>query len=242
METVVDEVAAEVFRISTWADPPGLVFNQYLVRAVEPLLFHTGHRATFPLVRDALARVLDPAALRWVSFGHLEADECGAMNEWLDVAPHAQVVHGELGARLSLNDQAVRPPRALADYEALDLGGHVVRWAGTSHVPHGWDSGVLFEETTRTLFCGDLFTRTGQHGAISESDPVGPAMVAEDLFGATALTPSTAPAIRALAGLGPSTLGLMHGPAFTGDAPAALDQLADAYRERLYVALDRAEG
>lgn len=242
METVVDEVAAEVFRISTYVEPPGLVFNQYLVRGVEPLLFHTGHRMTFPAVRDALSRVLDPASLRWISFGHLEADECGAMNEWLEAAPQAQVVHGHLGARLSLNDQAARPPRGLADYEALDLGGHVVRWIGTSHVPHGWDSGVLFEETTRTLFCGDLFTRLGQHGATSEADPVGPALAAEDLFGATALTPSTAPAIRALAGLQPSTLGLMHGPAYIGDGELALDQLAGGYRERLHAAMDRAEG
>lgn len=233
MDTAVDEVAPDVFRLSTYVDPPGLVFNQYLVRGQEPLLFHTGHRQLFPAVREALSRVLDPAALRWVSFGHLEADEAGAMNEWLAVAPHARVTHGQLGVRVSLNDLADRPPRALAEGEVLDLGDRRVRWIGTAHVPHGWDSGLLYEETTGTLLCGDLFTRTGPHGATDDTDPVGPALAAEDLFGFTALTPTTAPAIRALADLDPSTLGLMHGPAFTGNAPAALRALADAYAGRL---------
>lgn len=216
MDTVVDEVAPDIFRLSTYVEPRGLVFNQYLVRGQEPLLFPHRYRTLFPTVRAALARVLDPAALRWVSFGHVEADESGAMNEWLAVAPHAQVTHGQLGVAVSLNDLADRPPRALAEGEVLDLGDRRVRWIGTAHVPHGWDSGLLFEETTGTLLCGDLFTRTGPHDATDDTDP----------------------AIRALAAIGPSTVGLMHGPAFTGDAVRALEQLADGYRDRLRTALE----
>jgi flavorubredoxin len=231
--TTVDEIAPDVFRFSTFLDPPGLAFNQYLVRGEDPLLFHTGHRMLFGSVREALSRVLDPGRLRWISFGHLEADECGAMNEWLSVAPRAEVTHGELGVRLSLNDMADRPPRTLAEGERLDLGGRVVRWIGTAHVPHGWDSGLLIEETTGTLLCGDLFTRLGRTGPVEDTDPVGPALELEDLMHATALTPRTAPAIRALADLAPSTLGLMHGPAYTGDAVAALEQLAGGYSERM---------
>ena len=242
MDTVVDEIAPDVFRLSTFLEPPGLPFNQYLVRAEEPLLFHTGHRQLFPAVRAALSRVLDPERLRWISFGHLEADECGAMNEWLAVAPQAEVTHGALGVQLSLNDMADRPPRTLADGERVDLGGRVVRWIGTAHVPHGWDSGLLVEETTGTLLCGDLFTRFGRCGPVDDADPVGPALDLEDRMGATALTPRTAPAIRALAELAPSTLGLMHGPAYTGDGAAALGQLADAYAERLRRELELAEG
>lgn len=189
MDTVVDEVAPDIFRLSTYLPAVDLQFNQFLVRAEEPLLFHTGYRLLFPTIRDALARVIDPLALRWISFGHVEADECGAMNEWLSVAPSAQVVHGRLGVMVSLGDLADRPPRALAEGEVLDLGRRRVRWIDTAHVPHGWDSGLLLEETTGTLLCGDLFTATGPGPAVSGADPVGPALAAEDRFGATALTP-----------------------------------------------------
>ncbi|SFN01250.1 hypothetical protein SAMN05216207_1006108 [Pseudonocardia ammonioxydans] len=240
MDTVVDEVAPDIFRLSTYLPAVDLQFNQFLVRAEEPLLFHTGYRLLFPTIRDALARVIDPLALRWISFGHVEADECGAMNEWLSVAPSAQVVHGRLGVMVSLGDLADRPPRALAEGEVLDLGRRRVRWIDTAHVPHGWDSGLLLEETTGTLLCGDLFTATGPGPAVSGADPVGPALAAEDRFGATALTPGTGPTIRALAATAPTTLALMHGPAHTGDAVDALGALADAYDARLRAALDRA--
>ncbi|WP_433502213.1 hypothetical protein ACQP04_20735 [Pseudonocardia halophobica] len=159
------------------------------------------------------------------------------MNEWLAAAPRAEVVHGILGVAVSLNDLADRPPRALADGETLELGGRRVRWIDTSHVPHGWESGLLFEETTGTLLCGDLFTSTGHGPALTETDPVGPALAAEAVFHATALTPGTGPAVRALADLRPEALALMHGPVFRGDTTAALTELADGYDRLLDEAL-----
>lgn len=240
METLVDEIASDVYRLSTYVEQANLVFNQYVVVAEEPLLFHCGGRQLFPLVRAAVKRIIPVESLRWISFGHVESDECGSMNDWLAAAPRAQVVHGTLGVMVSLNDLADRPPRILADGEALDLGGRTVRWADTSHVPHGWESGVLREENTGTLFCGDLFTASGRHPASTDSDIVEPAMAAEDLYHATALTPDTGPTIRRLADMRPSTLALMHGPAFTGDAPTALAELARRYDHRLRAALDSA--
>ncbi|MCW0214932.1 MAG: hypothetical protein OJJ54_16360 [Pseudonocardia sp.] len=239
METSVDEIAEDVYRFSTYVEPPGLVFNQFLVAAEEPLLFHCGARALFPLVREAMGRVMPVERLRWISFGHVESDECGSMNDWLAAAPQAEVVHGVLGVMVSLNDLADRPPRALADGETLDLGDRRVRWLDTSHVPHGWESGLLLEETTGTLFCGDLFTATGPAPATSGTDPVGPALAAEALFHATALTPDTGPAVRRLADARPSSLALMHGPTFVGDAPVVLADLADGYDRLLDDALSR---
>ena len=233
METTTHEIADGIHRISTFIPEVGIPFNQYLVVADEPLLFHTGMRQLFPLVSEAVARIIDPTTLRHVTFGHVEADECGAMNQWLAVAPQAQVVHGNIGVLVSLNDQADRPPRALADGEVVDLGGKRVRWIDTPHVPHGWDAGVVYEETTGTLFVGDLFTALGDAPALSDADIVGPAQAAEDVFRATSLTPITAPTIRKLADLEPDTLALMHGPAFTGDGRAALEALADFYEARV---------
>jgi flavorubredoxin len=229
MDTTVDEVAPDVYRLSTFVAPAGIMFNQYLVVGAEPLLFHCGGRQLFPLVREAVERVVPVEELRWVSFGHVESDECGSMNSWLAAAPRAEVVHGVLGVMLSLNDLADRPPQTLADGEVLDLGGPRVRWIDTSHVPHGWESGLLYEERSGTLLCGDLFTRFGETAATTESDVVGPALETEAQVHATALTPGTGPAIRRLAELRPTALGLMHGPAFRGDAAAALTDLGDAY-------------
>jgi flavorubredoxin len=233
VDTQVTEIAPDVYRLSTYVGDADIVFNQFLVMAEEPLLFHTGLRALFPLVSAAVEQVVPVAQLRWITFGHFEADECGAMNDWLAAAPGAQVAHGALGCLVSVNDMADRPPRPLADGEVFDLGGRRVRRVETPHVPHGWDAGLLFEETTGTLLCGDLFTATGAGPASTEHEITGPALRAEDLFGATCLTPSTAPTIRALAELAPGTLGLMHGPAYTGDCVQALRDLADAYDERL---------
>ena len=233
METTTHEVADGIHRISTFIPDVGLPFNQYLVVADEPLLFHTGMRQLFPLVSEAVGRIVDPSTLRYVTFGHFEADECGAMNQWLAVAPRAEVVHGMTGVLVSLNDQADRPPRALTDGEVVDLGGKRVRWIDTPHVPHAWDAALLFEETTRTLFVGDLFTATGEAPALSDADIVGPAQSTEDMFRSTSLTPATAPTIRRLADFGAETLALMHGPAFTGDTGAALAALASFYEERV---------
>jgi len=236
METNVDEVADGVYRLSTWIEPAGLVFNQYLLDAEQPLLFHTGQRHLFPLVRDAVATVMAPERLRWVAFGHVESDECGAMNLWLEAAPEAEVLGGHLANVVSLNDLADRPPVGIGDDEVLDLGGKRVRHLDTPHVPHGWDARVLYEETTGTLLCGDLFTMTGETPASTDGDIVGPAAAAEDLFRATCLAPNTGATIRRLAALGSSTLALMHGPAFTGDNPAALEALAADYDDRIEAA------
>ena len=236
MTTRFDEVADGIFRISTFvpdvAAPAGFAFNQFLIRGDEPLLFHTGHRRLFPAVREAVARLIDPERLRWISFGHLEADECGSMNMWLATAPQAEIAHGAIGCDVSLSDLADRPPRLLADDEVIDLGGKRVRYIDTPHTPHGWDAGLIFEETTRTLLCGDLFTQTGRTAALTESDIVGPASEAEDLFRFSSLHPEMSATIRGLAALNATTLGLMHGPAFAGNTAAALEALAADYDRR----------
>lgn len=235
METKVDEVADGIYRLSTFTDqiPGGFVFNQYLIDAEQPLLWHLGHRGLFPLVCEAVATITPVERVRWLSFAHVEADESGSMNQWLAAAPDSQVVHGMTGVMVSLNDLADRPPRAATNGEVVDLGGKRVRWIDTPHVPHGWESGLMYEEATGTLLCGDLFTRTGDAGAMSDADPVGPAAAAEDMFKGTSLTGATGPTIRTLAELRPQRLALMHGPVFTGDTVAALNALADDYDVRL---------
>ncbi len=233
METVVDEIAPDIFRLSTFISDANFMFNQFLVVDEEPLLFHTGLRGLFPLVSEAVQTLMPISRLRWITFGHVEADECGSMNQWLAAAPNSQVAHGAMGCIVSVNDLADRAPRPLQDGEVIETGRRRFRRIETPHVPHGWDAGVLFEETTGTLLCGDLFTALGESPASTETEITGPALAAEDVFGATCLTPSTAPTIRALAGLGPRTLGLMHGPSYTGDCAQALDELASAYDERL---------
>lgn len=237
METRVDEIADGIYRLSTHVAEANFCFNQFLIDAEEPLLFHTGLRGAFPMVSEAAQRVVPAERLRWISFGHYEADECGAMNEWLAIAPHAEVAHTTMGVLVSVMDQADRPPRMLADGEVLDLGGKRVRHLTTPHVPHGWDAGLLFEETTGTLLAGDLFAAYGEWPVTTDGDIVTPALEGEEADGATVLTPSTAPTIRRLADLEPKTLALMHGPAYTGDGPAALRALADGFEERLQAAV-----
>ena len=243
MTTRIDEIADGLYRLSTFvpdiAPPAGFTFNQFLILGDEPLLFHTGHRRMFPQIRDAVARLMPPERLRWISFGHFEADECGAMNEWLAAAPAAEVVHGEIGCSISLGDAADRPPHRLGHGETLDLGGGKrVRWLDTPHTPHGWDAGLMFEESTGTLLCGDLFTQVGDEAALTESDILGPAVAAEDLFRSSSLHPTMGATIRSLAALAPRTLALMHGPSFAGDGAAALDALADDYERRTRAELE----
>jgi flavorubredoxin len=237
VETRIDEIAPNIFRLSTFvgevAPPAGFAFYQFLLLGDEPLLFHTGQRFLFPLVRAAVERLMPVERLRWSSFGHFESDECGALNDWLAAAPEAQAAHGTIGCDVSLSDFALRPPRSLADGETIDLGGARVRHIDTPHVPHGWDAGLLYEEVTGTLLCGDLFTQTGDRPALVDDDLVGPAIEAEDLFGHSALSPNMGATIRGLAPLAPNTLALMHGPSFQGDGAAALHALADDYDRRL---------
>jgi len=239
METQLDEIAEGLFRLSSFVPdigPTGFTFNQFLVQAEEPLLFHTGPRAMFPSVSEAISRVLPVDSLRWITFGHVEADECGAMNLFLAAAPAAQVAHGALGCMVSLDDLADRPPRPMADGDVLDLGGKRVRHIDTPHVPHGWEARVLFEETTGTLLCGDLFTHLGNGPALTEGDIVEPAAAAEEIFLASSLHPSTVATVRGLAELRPRTLAVMHGSSFTGDGAGALQRLADDYETRIAVA------
>lgn len=233
MDTRVDEIADDIFRLSTLIPGANIMLDQFLVRADEPLLFHTGLRGTFPSVAEAVARVLPVESLRWLTFGHVEADECGAMNDFLAAAPDATVAHGAMAVMVQVNDLADRPPRSLGDGEVIDLGGRRVRNIDSPHVPHGWDAHVLFEEVTGTLFCGDLFTRFGESAPTVDDDIVGAALESEAFGAPTALTPSTAPTIRAMAALQPRVLALMHGPAYTGDCGKALDELADGYAQML---------
>jgi flavorubredoxin len=237
METTVGEIADGIYRLSTFvpeiAPPAGFAFNQFLVLGDEPLLFHTGLRKMFPLTRAAVARIIPPEKLRWIAFGHYEADECGAMNDWLAVAPHAQIAHGQTGCMVSLNDMADRAPRVLADGDTIDLGrGKRVRYIDTPHIPHGWDAGVMFEETTGTMLCGDLFTQLGNGPVLTEGDIVGPAIAAEDLFKYSSLNPGMGTTIRGLSKYSPRTLALMHGPSFAGNGGDALRALADDYDRR----------
>lgn len=241
METKICEIADGIYRLSTWvagiAPPQGLTINQFLIAGEEPLLFHTGPRRMFPSVHAAVGRLIPPEGLRWIAFGHYEADECGAMNDWLAAAPNSQVAHGQTGCDVSLNDMADRPPRILQDGECIDLGrGKRVRYLDTPHVPHGWDAGLLYEEATGTLLCGDLFTQPGDGPALTEGDIVGPAMRAEDMFGYSSLHPSMGATIHRLSALAPRTLALMHGPSFRGDAQAALSALAIGYEARILAA------
>lgn len=236
METRCTEVADGIHQLTTLPEGSPIAYNQYLVEGDEPTLFHTGLRAMFPSVSTAVSTVLPPESLRWISFGHVEADECGSMNDWLALAPQATVAQSIVGCMVSLEDLADRPPRPLADGEHLDIGGHVLRWIDTPHLPHGWEAGILYDETTRTLFCGDLFTRFGDYEATSDDDLVGPAVEAEDAFATLSLHPASAAAIRRLADLEVAMLAPMHAPAFAGDCRRALLDLADDVERRVAAA------
>lgn len=239
MQTTVEQVADRIYRLSTCfpeAAPGGFTVNQFLVDAEEPLLYHTGMRGMFPLVREAVDRVLPVERVRWIAFAHVEADECGAVNEFLAVAPHAQVAHGALGCLVSLDDLCDRPPRPLADGETIDLGGaglqRRVLEVPTPHVPHNWESHVFFEQETGTLFCGDLVSQLGDGPAVTDADLVDAATAAEDLFHQTSLGPAVPATYRRLADLEPRTLAIMHGSSYDGDCAQLLRTLADVYEER----------
>jgi flavorubredoxin len=239
MTTNLDEIAPHIYRLSTFVSdigPTGLTFNQFLLDDDEPLLFHTGHRSMFPSISEAIERILPIDRLRWITFGHIESDECGAMNDLLAAAPHAQVAHGALGCLVSVNEMADRAPRPLADGEIIELGTMRVRHLDTPHVPHAWDARVLYEETTNTLLCGDLFTHLGDGAAVTTDDIVQPAMEAEAMFRASSLSPDTAAVMRKLGDFAPSTLALMHGSSFSGDGRQALYDLASTYESQYLTA------
>lgn len=235
----IEEIAPDLYRISTYVPEINLQFNQFLVSDDEPLLFHTGMRSLFPLVRDEVARVIEPSRIRWVGFSHFESDECGALNEWLQVAPEAEPVCSLVGAMVSVNDFAERPARAMTDGEVLSTGKYRFRFLHTPHVPHCWEAGLMFEETQSTLLCSDLFTHYGNVEAQTTSDVVGrfkQDLIREQqgpLANAYPYSSQTEDTLRRLAELTPKTIAIMHGSSFIGDGKRALDDLATAMREVL---------
>lgn len=230
--TNVHEIADGIYRISTPVDLPGgqaFSFNQYLIVDDQPLLFHTGPRRMFPLVREAVEALLPVAGLRYVGLSHFEADECGSLDLWLAAAPEAVPVCSRIAAMVSITDVVDRPPRALADGEQLALGRHTVQWHDTPHVPHGWDCGLMTETSTRTFLCGDLFTQPGRaERALTEGDILGPSESFRQPMDYFAHAPQTAATLLRLSQLQPETLACMHGSAWRGNGAALLRHLAEA--------------
>jgi flavorubredoxin len=238
MDARVDEIAERIYRISTYIPeipPSGFTFNQFVIDAEEPMLYHTGMRGLFPSVGAAVGRVVPLERLRWIAFSHVEADECGAVNEFLAAAPRAQVVHGQLGVAVSLNDLCDRPPRGLADGDVLDIGGAQLQRrmveVATPHVPHNWESHLFYEQVTGTLFCGDLCTQIGDGAAVTDGDLLHGAIAAEKIFRQTALGPAAGSTYRRLADFQPTTLAIMHGSSYSGDCAGLLRSLAEVYDE-----------
>jgi flavorubredoxin len=233
----VEEIAPDLFRISIFAGAANLQFNHFLVRDDEPLLMHTGLRGMFREVREAVERLAPAAKLRHIAFSHFEADECGSLPEWLAVAPEAQPACSQVGALVSVGDQIGRPVRGLADGESFATGRYRFRFCQTRHLPHGWDAGVFFEETQRTLLCSDLFHQNGDVEALTHDDVVERSRAALRQYQAGVLagyvpyTPHTGRLLRKLAELRPATLAIMHGSSFAGDGAAALLGLDEVYRE-----------
>ena len=238
--TQIAEIAPDMFRISTFVPEGNLQFNQFLVRDEQPLLFHTGMKGLFPFVRDAVASLLDPAKIRWISFSHFEADECGALTEWQTIAPEATAVCSLVGKVVSVDDVvALRPAQAVADGEVICTGKYRFRMLHTPHVPHCWEATLLFEETQRTLLCSDLFHQNGDVEPSTSSDVVGrfKQTLIEYQQGPFAnympYTPYTDATLKRLAALQPKTLAIMHGSTFVGDGAQAFTDLARVIKDIL---------
>lgn len=233
----ITEITPNVYRISIYAQWADLQFNHFLVKDDEPMLFHTGLRGMHAEIREAVSKLLSVSDLRHIGFSHFESDECGSLNEWLAAAPKADVICSQVGALVSVNDFIGREARALADGESFSTGRFRFRYCQTPHLPHGWDAGVLFEETEKMLLCSDLFHQSGDVEPITSNDVVGRSYEAMKAYQAGILadyvpyTPLTGQNLTKLAALRPKTLAIMHGSSFTGDCVRALDDLHVAYRE-----------
>lgn len=229
--TTIDEIADRIYRISTPVEIPGggFSFNQYLIDDDAALLFHTGLRKLFPVVSEAVGRILPIDRLRYVGFSHFESDECGALNDFLAAAPHAEPLCGQVAAMVSVGDFADRPPRAMADGETIPLGRHSVRWLDTPHLPHAWECGFLMETASATLLCGDLFTQAGSNlPSLTESDILEPSEAFRHQMDYFSHTKNARAMLERLAALQPTTLACMHGSAWRGDGAALLRALADS--------------
>jgi flavorubredoxin len=238
MNPRIDEIAPDLYRICLYVPAFDLQFNHFLVKDEEPLLFHTGMRGMFPAVRESVAKLIDPASLRWISWSHFEVDECGALNEWLAAAPHATPVCGEVGAMINIADFSDRPPRGMKPNEVLGTGRHRFRFVPTPHLPHGWDAGVLYEETDRVLLCSDLMHQLGDVEPMTSDDVVGRYRQAFETYQRSPVlmdyvpyTQNTKRQLAQLAALRPRTLAAMHGSTFVGDAAAALIASGEVIRE-----------
>lgn len=237
--STITEVAPDVFRITVYAPQIDLEFSHFLVRDDEPLLFHTGLRAMFPAVREAVVSLVDPARLRHIGFSHFESDECGALNQWLEIAPSAEPVCGLVGALVSVNDFSIRPARVVLPDQSFSTGKYRFRFVPTPHVPHGWDAGVLFEETQATLFCSDLFHQWGQREPLTTDSIIERSRQAlleseaGPFAGYVPYTHHTGRILEGLAGLRPRTLATMHGSSYSGDGAQALGELAVIMKEVL---------
>ncbi len=239
MKSNVTEIATDVYRISTFHPDYGIQLNQFLIKDDEPFLMHTGLKKMFPVTFEAVASIIDPAKLRWIGFSHFESDECGALNEWLGIAPNAQAVCSFVGTIVMVNDFADRPARPLNNDEVLEIGRRRLRFLATPHVPHAWDAGLYFEENEKTLLCSDLFFHPGDPEPLTESDVVGRAKAAiieglsTPLANDMPYTPYTDSTLRRLAALEPRTLAVMHGSSFRGDGRTAILDLAGVIKEIL---------
>jgi flavorubredoxin len=238
MGTRIDEVAPDLYRICLYVPEFNLQFNHFLVRDDEPLLFHTGMRGMFPAVREAVATLIDPTDLRWISWSHFEVDECGALNEWLAAAPKAIPVCGELGAMINIADFSNRPPRGLKPDEILETGRHRFRFVPTPHLPHGWDAGVLFEESDKVLLCSDLLHQLGDVEPVTSGDITDRYRQALEAYQQSPVlmdyvpfTENTKQQLAKLAALQPRTLAAMHGSTFVGDGAAALVASGEIIRQ-----------
>lgn len=240
--TKIDEIAPNLFRLSVYVSDIDMQFNHFLVRDDEPLLFHCGLKGMFPALNEAVATLIDPSKLRYLAWSHFESDECGALNDWLQVAPQAEPVCTLIGKIVSVDDFSLRPARGMTANDALCTGRYRYRFYPSPHIPHGWDAGVLFEETQKTLFCSDLFHHFGDVAPLTESDLIEPTrqgmqrLQKGPLAGYMPYTRATEGVLKALAELKPATLAVMHGSSYRGEGGRLLGDLAGVIRENFDLA------